>query len=54
MKRHYLELLINQQLNTLDLSRETDEVAGYLRLASIRCAVNIESFKFLSIKTNDE
>lgn len=39
LKKHYLELLITQQLNTLNLSRETDEISTYLRLASIRCSV---------------
>lgn len=38
-RKHYLELLITQQLNVLDLSREGDEIAGYLQLASIRCSV---------------
>lgn len=37
LKKHHLELLITQQLNALDLSKEGDEIACHLRLASIRC-----------------
>ena len=39
LKKHYLELLITQQLGVLDLSREVDEIACHLRLAAIRCPV---------------
>lgn len=39
LKKHYVDLLITQQLRVLDLSRETDEVGYPLRLASIRCSV---------------
>lgn len=46
-RKHYLELLITQQLSILDLSREGDEIAGYLQLASIRCSViSVFSFKW--------
>jgi hypothetical protein len=44
LKKHYLELLITQQLSVLDLSREGDEVACHLRLASIRCSVRSKYF----------
>ena len=44
LKKHYLELLITQQLSVLDLSREGDEIACHLRLASIRCSVRLTYF----------
>ncbi len=49
LKKHHLELLITQQLTELDLSREGDEIAGPLRLASIRCSVRPQ---FSIIKVN--
>lgn len=50
LKKHYIELLITQQLAVLDLSRESEDVTHSLQLASIRCPVsgNLKYFIFLN------
>lgn len=44
LKKYYVDLLISQQLQVLDLSRETDEIGYPLRLASIRCVVCVTKY----------
>jgi len=49
LKKHYIELLITQQLAVLDLSREAEDVTHSLQLASIRCPVSSYLYVYVYI-----